>query len=115
MKVLIIFLLTIAALIFLPPLPVHASGDSSMQCGRSIISLGDTMAVIEMKCGEPLAKEVIGLKDTGHYTDCEKDVFIVRESVRIERWTYSLSKGGFLRYLVFEGGDLVRITTGERL
>lgn len=94
---------------------IFASDDMSMRCGRSLISIGDTMAVVEAKCGEPMAREVIGAQETGHYKDCKKEVFIIKKSIFIERWTYNLTKGGFLRHLVFEGGDLVKITTGDRL
>jgi len=36
-----------------------------------------------------------------------------KELVTVEEWEYNLGPGSFIRYLTFENGRLIKITTGD--
>jgi hypothetical protein len=82
----------------------------SMYCGSKLISSGDAKAEVLIKCGEPLLKERVGEK-TMHkrYFDS-----IVSSTVSIEKWTYDMGYGHFLRILTFEGNTLINIELGDK-
>jgi hypothetical protein len=71
----------------------------SFKCGDKFVSIGDSKAVVLLRCGEPFFAEVISADDER----------------KVEQWTYRKSqKGSFLRILTFSGGRLVDIKVGER-
>jgi len=125
---------------------VQAASDS-MRCGSRVISTGDTKAEILLKCGEPMLKETIAIKERSKELQlksaadfsAEKNSHRInkpanaaakesfgnqyqsgqinlesRVALPIDRWTYDLGKGRFLRILIFEGGTLVNIDAGDR-
>jgi hypothetical protein len=109
--------------------------ETSLRCGSSIISVGDSKADVLLKCGEPMLKETVGEKEESRRVDIpltsessdrqssaaadNSDPAVVRqkESITktIEQWTYNQGSGTFLRILIFEGGELVQITMGNRM
>lgn len=88
--------------LFLLALCVAASGAnaSTMRCGSQLIGLGDRMFEVQRKCGEPVARDVLGYT-LGPYER--------REAV-IEEWVYGPSNGVY-RYLRFEANRLTSIST----
>ena len=115
---------------------VGTSGQSfadSMRCGNSLVSVGDKKAEVLIKCGEPMLQETIAIEENAEYAELalkypllykhgllkNKDgVTIGKETSitqRIDQWTYNLGHGKFLRFLYFEGGELVAITEGDRM
>jgi hypothetical protein len=112
---------------------IHAEG--GMRCGSKLISVGDTKADVMLKCGAPMLKEAIGLKEyskridipltsesnsvENSTTDGNRDAAVVKrgETVTktIDQWTYNQGTGKLLKILEFEGGELVAIKNGNRI
>ena len=108
--------------------------EANMRCGSKLISLGDSKAEVLMKCGEPLLKEAVAVReeskridipltstpnvDSGSSTD-DSDPAVIRrkESITktVDQWTYNQGSGKLLKILTFEGGELVAIATGDRM
>ena len=92
-----------------------------LRCGSYIISIGSRKSDVLRKCGEPANKEVwdevrykssVGSRPVLPDEDLARP-FLVQESVAVEEWEYNLGPGQFIRYLRFENGRLIRITTGD--
>ncbi|HEY5604315.1 MAG TPA: DUF2845 domain-containing protein [Gammaproteobacteria bacterium] len=112
-----------------------SAAESSMRCGTNLVSVGDSKVNVLLKCGEPLVKESVGAKEESKRIDIPltseadrretrrsaayRDPAVVsREEVvtkTIEHWTYHQGSGSLLKVLIFEGGELVEISTGERM
>jgi len=113
-----VIILGLVFLIFFNTLPVHA-----FRCGTRLISVGDPKFRVLSECGDPtyvdIWEEERIFRDfhTPKYMDSEnqhyREYFLVKQHVLIERWTYNLGALKFIRYLTFENGSLVKITTGE--
>lgn len=71
---------------------------SNFRCNNKFVTLGDSKAVVFIRCGEPLFRETV----SGNNRD------------KVEEWTYR-PKGNrsFLRILTFTRGKLTRIERGE--
>ena len=70
----------------------------TLRCGSQLISAGDRQFEVQQKCGEPVARNLIGYKRSANR----------REEVEIDEWIYGPSNGMY-QYLRFEGGRLIRI------
>jgi hypothetical protein len=86
-----------------------ASASDTLRCGNRLVSIGNTKAEVLIKCGSPQWKDawtdtVINNPDT---------VGAVRVNIDRERWIYDLGRHSFMRFLLFENGRLVKITTGD--
>lgn len=90
-------------LLGLGSLPAQAS--STLRCGSSLISLGDSEYQVLVKCGQPAEEVRLGYREVvnqyGHTMD-----------VRIDEWVYG-PRNGMYHYLRFEGDDLVKITSSR--
>lgn len=108
--------------------------EANMRCGSKLISIGDSKAEVLLKCGEPLLKEAVAVKeeskridipltstpnDDAGNSDDDNDPAVIRrkESVTktVDQWTYNQGSGKLLKILTFEGGELVAIATGDRM
>ena len=98
---------------------------AGLRCGTKLVHEGDTKAEVIHKCGEPnfvqsweeehIQRDYnyvpIFSTRTGRYRwYCEP--FLVKETIRIEEWTYNFGSTEFIRYLRFENGVLKDITVG---
>lgn len=87
-----------------------AAASEGMKCGTRLVSIGDNKAEVFVKCGAPVWQDewedvlIEHRKDLG-------DQFVTTSR---ERWTYNFGANSFLRFLLFENGHLVEISTGER-
>jgi hypothetical protein len=81
---------------------VAAGALSTLRCGTALISIGDSMAEVLLKCGEPLTRDNVGVKYVG-----STEMFV-------ELWAYNFGYGRFLKLLTFEAGRLVTIENGGR-
>jgi hypothetical protein len=81
-----------------------------MFCDNKLIKSGDTKGEVLIKCGEPIFKEDIGEK-TVHRKFYNS---IISTTVFVEKWTYDLGYGQFMRILTFEGDTLVEIELGDK-
>ena len=94
---------------------------ADFRCGPNIISIGARKSEVLRKCGDPASKEIweaVRYKGSlgSHPVLPDEDLsrpFLVKELVTIEEWEYNLGPGQFIRYLRFENGRLIRITTGD--
>ena len=86
--------LIFAILVFTLPATAQAL---EFRCGTQLVSVGDKAFEVEQKCGEPVAKEMVGytLRDD-------------RRELEIKEWIYGPTNGVYY-YLTFHGTDLVRI------
>jgi hypothetical protein len=94
---------------------------ADFRCGSSIIDIGARKSEVQRKCGEPASVETweavrykgsLGSRPVLPDEDLSRP-FLVKELVTIEEWEYNLGPGQFIRYLRFENGRLIRITTGD--
>ncbi len=108
------------ALIFLLLLASDVMADD-FRCGSDIISPGDRKYDVLKRCGSPdnaeVWEEVRAKREVGSH------LFLPGEEppgfpfasvlVTVEEWEYNLGPGKFIRYLRFENGRLIKITTGD--
>lgn len=98
----------VATLLWLGPLAGEAH---ALQCGTSIVIVGDSMSAVRSRCGEPTTAE------TRHETVVE---WIVPPSpgfpgqsrtitIEVTIWTYDFGAGRFIEELEFRDGVLVRM------
>jgi hypothetical protein len=99
----------------------------ALRCGSRLVSKGDTKYEVIRKCGEPdfvdaweeeLIQRDFGFRrefdsESRRYT-WHREPFLVKETVRIEEWTYNFGSTRFLRYLRFENGILTSISSGDK-
>ena len=78
----------------------QAAAADTLRCGSQLISVGDRAGEVLHKCGEPVARDVLGYKRSANR----------REEFQVEEWTYGPNSRMY-QYLRFEGNRLVRITS----
>lgn len=110
------------AVIFLFPIfAVSNALPGDFRCGANIISIGARKSEVLRKCGEPANTEIweaVRYKSSAGSRPVLPDEdlsrpFLIKELVTIEEWEYNLGPGQFIRYLRFENGRLIRISTGD--
>lgn len=117
-------LITLTVLIGLNCWSLANAGD--FRCGTKLISEGDFKPRVLAECGEPTHIEVwLEERVYDYYAPyygndiyeperhTYRTPFLVKEHVTVERWTYNLGNHKLIRYLRFENGRLVLVTTGE--
>jgi hypothetical protein len=120
-NVLVLLLLAVSA--------AASHAETSIRCHSKVISVGDSKAEVLLKCGEPMLKESIGtieeskriglpLTSTSGIAAENADPVVIRRketvSKTVDQWTYHQGAGKLLKILIFEGAELVEITTGGR-
>jgi hypothetical protein len=116
------------AICFLFCVSGQAYGDG-FWCDGKLISTGNNKYEVLSKCGEPDYKEarfekrirrdfyrdLFRSRELPQYREREqyREPLFVEEEVMIEEWTYNLGPTRFIRYLTFENGRLVDISTGD--
>ncbi len=95
------------------------------RCGGRIVTEGDYAYEVIAKCGEPdhveaweeerIKRDFYRPLEPQRKREDElyREPFLVNEHVIIELWTYDLGRRRLTRYLRFENGKLVEITTGD--
>jgi len=111
----------VSALLFFLFIFAADSPAEDFRCGGDIISIGARKTEVLRKCGEPSSietweavryKSSLGSRPVLPDEDLARP-FLVKELVNIEEWEYNQGPGKFIRYLRFENGRLIRITTGD--
>lgn len=88
------------------------SGDSTLRCGRRLVSIGDHKNNVYDLCGEPESidrrTKLVGkiLHHPRRTLDIEE-----YEEIQVEEWVYNFGPNRFRKYLRFENGRLVEIAT----
>lgn len=88
-----------------------AARADGMRCGKRLVSDGDSMYVVQARCGQP--------DDANHWVEYRAvrvkvgNIWIDRTvEVKYERWTYDFGTDRLIRYAIFEDGRLIRVDTG---
>lgn len=98
-----------------------ALADDGFRCrtGR-LVSVGDRMSDVLDRCGEPdaaverIEKRRVKHKFTRRIGNVEESVIEEQEiEIPINEWTYDMGPRAFTRYVIFEGGAVVNVATGE--
>lgn len=118
-----IFLVLLTALTWVSPAPLPAG----VRCSGAVISEGDTTYEARRHCGEPdhidaweeerVLREFHRrrtLDDTDIYSRRRgyREPFLVKETIRVEIWTYDWGYTRLIHHLRFENGKLTEIETG---
>jgi hypothetical protein len=102
-------------------LPEAARADDGFRCpsGR-LVMVGDRMNDVIDRCGQPdatyqrMEKRKVKHRIT-RWMNGVAESFIeeVEVDVPLEEWTYDLGRNYFVRYVTFENGSVVGVTTGH--
>jgi hypothetical protein len=98
-----------------------ARADSGFRCGTGrLVSVGDRMGEVLDRCGEPDAviqrveKRKVKHKVTRRVGNVEESFIEEQEiDVPVDEWAYDLGRYVFVRYVVFENGQVVNVATGH--
>jgi hypothetical protein len=110
--------LVVAAIVCMP---AAVRGDSGFRCGTGrLVSVGDRMAEVLDRCGEPdavisrIEKRKVKHKVTRRVGNLEESVVEEREiEVPIDEWAYDMGRYAFTRFVIFENGRVVNVITGD--
>jgi hypothetical protein len=91
--------LLLLPLLLIGSLPAQAS--STWRCDRNLVSLNDSTAIVQHKCGTPISQALVG------YVERRDDYGFTHE-LAVEEWVYG-PRNGMYHYLRFEGSRLTRI------
>ncbi|MFL9591404.1 DUF2845 domain-containing protein [Aeromonas schubertii] len=84
---------------------VPAALADTVRCKDTLITEGDSTALLLIKCGEPLLKEDL--------TRFEENGFGAKITVKYgERWTYNFGKQRFMQMVTVVNGEVVEIENG---
>lgn len=86
-----------------------ASAEDSMRCGSALVTTGDTDTEVLLRCGEPLVRDVVGVKAVSVKRRNVLRQTEVTTEEKVEKWTYRPGGGKFMRVLTFQGGVLVSV------
>jgi hypothetical protein len=98
-----------------------AHADSGFRCGTGrLVSVGDRMGEVLDRCGEPDAviqrveKRKVKHRVTRRVGNVEESFIEEQEiEVPVDEWAYDLGRYAFVRYVVFENGQVVNVATGH--
>ena len=82
---------------------------SSISCSGGIVSTGDSVVNLVVKCGQPIWKESHQEEITNRTSDDLKQ----RIYVTVEQWTYDFGPQQFLRIVTIKNGVVAGIHTGR--
>ena len=94
--------------------------DDGFRCrtGR-LVSLGDRMPEVQGRCGDPdfvstrIEKRKVKHRVTRWVGGVQESVIEeVEVEVPLDEWTYDLGPQSFIRYVLFENGSVINVTTG---
>ena len=101
--------------------PSITFADRAMRCHDRLVYIGDPIAEVLSKCGEPDRIERWEENPNGHTSkiyDYEKERYqlpeLIKGPILFERWTYNLGSNQFTRYLFFQNGELYKIERGDK-
>lgn len=109
----------VVALLWFSPLAARA--DDGFRCGNGrLVSVGDGMKQVRDRCGDPdyvttrTERRAIKHRYTRRVGNVEESIVEEQEvEVPLDEWTYDLGPSAFIRYVTFENGRVIGITTGD--
>ena len=108
------------ALVLAMAWPATALADGGFRCGARLVDLGDHMAEVRNKCGEPdfvtqrIEKRVV--RRTVKVRRGPVEEWVTEEvevEVPLDEWTYDFGPYAFLRFATFENSRLVSVSTRD--
>lgn len=79
---------------------------TTLRCGNGLVSTGSTTDEVLHKCGEPIARDMLGsVMRTGNYGESYE--------LQVEEWSYA-PRNGMYQFLRFEGGRLVKVDSKRK-
>jgi hypothetical protein len=115
----VIVKLALSALVATLPLGASARADGFRCPGGKLVRDGDRMFEVQNKCGQPdfvtqrQEQRKVKTKARQWVGDHEEEVSEEQVvEVTVDEWTYDLGPQRFIRYVDFENGRVVRVTTG---
>lgn len=101
MKGLSILIGVSAVLVMIIP-PLHAD-DTSLRCGNSLLSIGDTMYEVRQACGDPVHEQRVG--ERRRYKADKARGLKIEDITYVTEWIYAKDQGQYI--LTFDGSRLV--------
>jgi hypothetical protein len=100
--------------------PAVATADGGFRCATGrLVSVGDRMSQVRARCGEPDAiHQRIERRRIKYYVtrwvDNVAQTYVEEREVEvpIDEWTYDLGRESFVRYVLFDAGQVVDVATG---
>jgi len=87
---------------------------AGFRCGPKLVTIGDTKVEVIGKCGEPTFTEITSVVTGGSYgRNLPYGKSYDRVTQAVEKWTYNCGPHHFIKILVFRGGTLRDIETGD--
>ena len=87
---------------------------AGFRCGPKLVTIGDTKVEVIGKCGDPTFTETTAVVSEGSYrSNLPHGKTRDRVTQTIEKWTYNCGPHKFIKILVFRGGTLRYIETGD--
>lgn len=105
------------AIAFAVPAPAGA-----FRCGNRLVTEGDSMGSVLVKCGSPDVKHVSRSETHTGYRErtvrVRRNMWVTRgaadsATVQIETWIYNMGENRMTRVLTFEDGILTEIAAGD--
>lgn len=89
----------------------------SMTCKNDLVMIGDSKSSVQIKCGEPVAKDSFckQTKPVVVTNPGSSTVVNVTPCQNVDEWTYNPGSGQFMTTLHFEDGKLKSIVYGDRV
>jgi hypothetical protein len=102
-----VFSISIVVSVFLwMPIPSLHADDTSLRCGTSLVSIGDTMYAVRKACGDPVHEQRVGEKK--RYEIDKAKGLKTQDITYVTEWTYERDQVEYI--LTFEGSRLVQKT-----
>ncbi len=95
--------------VFLVSVLPHGARASSISCEGGIVSTGDSVVDLLIKCGEPVWKESHQEEFTGRIAPDLRQ----RTYVTVEQWTYDFGPQQLLRIVTIKNGVVAGVRTGR--
>jgi hypothetical protein len=97
--------IVMSAILMMSMPSLHAD-DTSLRCGSSLISIGDTMYAVRKACGDPTHEQRVG--ERRRYNVDKAKGLKIEDITYVTEWIYERNQGVYI--LTFEGSRLVHKT-----
>lgn len=92
--------ISVVLVMIMPPLQAD---DTSLRCGNSLLSIGDTMYAVHQACGDPVHEQRVG--ERRRYRTYKAKGLKIEDITYVTEWIYARDQGQYV--LTFEGSRLV--------
>lgn len=89
--------------ILMMSMPSLYADDTSLRCGSSLVSIGDTMYEVRKACGDPLHEQRVG--ERKRFTVDKAKGLRIEDITYVTEWIYERDQVAYI--LTFEGSRLV--------